>query len=840
MNRIFATLVCVCFCSEFLSQRDTIVQQKHDSLDHTFYFPVFNLSGDETDADDHQESSGLLQSSRDVFLQFAAFQWGAARYKVRGYSGDQQTIMVNGVIMNDPSSGFGSWSNWGGLNDVTRNTEVRFGNVANRYGFSGPGGYVNIDSKASSFKRGSRFNYTLANRFFRNRIMMTHSTGMKRSGWAFSLSVSVRFGENLYVPGTYFNAGSFYMSVDKRLNYKNTLSFTGFFAPVSKARSASATLEAYHLAGNNYYNSLWGYQNGKIRNAAVNTIQRPVLMFSHIFQKNTQNKFITSLVYTFGKSGQTALNWNNAVNPRPDYYRYLPNYHYDKGDQINGDRFTELWLNNENTRQINWDKMITLNSNNLYVLPGINGQTIETEATRARYIVENQIETIQYLGINSVYNKRFNRLFLSAGLNAFTYNSRRYKLLEDLLGASFWLDYDQFAPESGIDSQVKQNDIENPDNKIYKGDKFGYDYIFRIFKSEFWSQVEYSFRKSELYAALSHTNKFVQREGFVANGKFPNDSKGKSAESVFFYSGVKTGYLYKINGRHFISTHVNFLQRPAAANTIFVSPRSRNHIVNDLRNEHLFSEEISYEMKYPGFKLKLTFYNTQINNQTRIRSYWHDAFNNNVNLVIKNINQNHQGIELGLQKSFAAAHIIQLAVGAGSFRYTGRPLLDAWQDNNQMPLFKDRVSYLKNYRLGGMPQLVIGGGYRYNSLKRWFASLNINYLDGIYTEPNPDRRTEEAITKYLSNETNQYFEIIKQEKLPSYFLLNANLGKSFRMFKKYYFNLNLSVHNLLNNTNILVNGFESLRWDAANVNRFANKYYFLTGTTYLLIANINF
>ena len=136
--------------------------------------------------------------------------------------------------------------------------------------------------------------------------------------------------------------------------------------------------------------------------------------------------------------------------------------------------------------------------------------------------------------------------------------------------------------------------------------------------------------------------------------------------------------------------------------------------------------------------------------------------------------------------------------------------------------------------------MVAGIGYKYNAKKYWFAGVYFNYFDQIYIEPNPDRRTAEAIDKYVEGERELYASIIDQEKLPRYFTLNANAGKSFRIQKKYFLNLNLSVNNILNNQKIITSGFEQLRWDKNQVEKFPSKYYYMQGITYMLIVNFSF
>lgn len=842
IKKLIAIVFVLSGASVFAQDDSTAVKENQgDTLSSKFNIPIFSTSGGDVDNDlEQQDVSSLLMSSRDVFTQFASFQFGAGRYRMRGYMAENQMVMINGVNVNNLETGFSSWSSWGGLNDVTRYVENRVGLVACRLGFSGAGGYTNIDSKASSFKKGTRVSYANANRIFAHRMMVTHSTGMTQKGWALTLSASSRYGDQVYIPGTYFNANAFYLSVDKRINDKHMLSFTGFGAPIEQGRASAAVQEAYDLAGTNYYNSLWGYQNGKVRNSQVSKVSRPMLMLSHTFKMNTDEQLTTSVFYTFGKSSLSSLNWNNSPNPRPDYYRYLPSYYYQRGDTAEGDVLKNNWLTDApNTQQIYWDRLIAMNQANLYTDPTQLGQGLNTTETRARYIVEDRIENLKNLGINTVYNKRVEKLFISLGLNANMYKNRKYKQLEDLLGASFWIDVDQFAENLGVDESFKQNNIDSPNKKIHEGDKFGYDYSININRAEVWGQAEYSFSNLDVYASLSVTENQLWREGFVANGKFPTTSKGNSEKLNFLNYGAKAGATYKLNGRNFITANGSYLTRMPEANNVFISPRVRNDIVQGIQNEKVLSGDINYMAKFPNFKFRATYYNTQISDQTWLRTFWSDEYNNNVNYIMTDVHQNHQGIELGIEKVIFASHTIQGAFGYGQFLYKGRPVAQSWQDNNNKSLFTDRTVYLNNYRVGSGPQLVSGIGYRYNGKKFWFAGVTFNYFDEIYLEPNPDRRTSEALAKYVESDP-QVKRITDQEKLPSYYTVNINAGKSFKVLKKYFLNVNLSVNNLLNNQKIITSGYEQLRWDNSNIDKFQNKYYYMTGATYMAVVNFNF
>jgi hypothetical protein len=821
-------------------QNDSILPAKvKDTIIHGFSIPVFAGYATESDME-QQDVSTLLQSSPDVFVQFAGFQFGMGGYRQRGYGARNQLVMLNGINMASPETGFSAWSSWSGLNDVTRYPELRFGNTASAYGFSGPGGYVNMDTKASSLPKGSRLSYIGANRLFRHRGMLTHATGLMQNGWALAVSASTRHGNEVYVPGTFFHSQSFFISADKQLAKKHLLSLSALFTPVEQGRAAAEPLEAYRLSGNNYYNALWGYQNGRVRNTTVSRVTQPVILLTHSYKPDEKSGWDNSVMCTFGKSGLTGLNWNGAPNPRPDYYYYLPSYYYEKGDAAKGDQLTQQWRSDVTLRQVNWDQLIALNQANLYTPPSQLGQAVNTTETRAKYILEERVENKHHLGLNSVYTKRTGNLLINTGANLHVYNNRKYKELKDLLGASYWLDYDQFAQDLGVDPMIQQNDLENPDKKITEGQRIGYDYTLFIRQAEAWMQAEYNFKKLEAYGALSFSGRRVWKESEVANGKFPTSSKGKSKALYFFNHGIKAGATWKLSGRQFISVNGSYQTRAPETNKLFISPTTRNDLVQGITSEYLLSGDINYILQYSALKIRGTYYYTQINNQVWQQSYWSDVYNTFINYLMTDVNENHQGLELGLEKTLFGSHVLQGAFGFGRYVYTNRPNAQAWQDNNNAELFTNRTVYLKNYRVGGSPQVVTGIGYRYNGQRRWFATVNLNYLDGIYIEPNPDRRTAEALVNYTNEEQPAINRIIGQERLAGYYLLNVSGGKSFRIRYRYYVKLNLSVNNLTNNRNSLAGGYEQLRWDASHIDRFANKYVFMTGRTYLAMISLNF
>jgi hypothetical protein len=138
-----------------------------------------------------------------------------------------------------------------------------------------------------------------------------------------------------------------------------------------------------------------------------------------------------------------------------------------------------------------------------------------------------------------------------------------------------------------------------------------------------------------------------------------------------------------------------------------------------------------------------------------------------------------------------------------------------------------------------MPQTALTVGVKYNSPKYWYIGVNGNYVADIYMDPNPDRRTEEALSGFVDTDP-QVEKIIGQEKLANGYSVNLFVGYSYRTKGGQYFRINLNINNLTNNTNFITGGFEQLRYDAANIDRFPSRYGYGFGLNYFAQVSYQF
>ena len=289
---------------------------------------TISLSDDELsdDTSGSDNISGLLQSSKDVFFRTAAYEFSSSFFKVRGLDSDNGIVHINGIEMNKLYNGRPQWSNWGGLNDVLRNQEFTDGISPSTYSFGGLLGSNNINVRASEYSKGGRVTYSSSNRSYTNRLMATYSSGIIEGGWSYALSMGRRWGDEGYQDATFYDSNSLFFSVEKKLNNKHSINFTGIYAPNRRGKSSPNTQEVYDLK-NIRYNDYWGLHDGKKRNSRIKRVVEPILMLNHYWNINDNTSLNTNIGYQFGELGNTRLDYAGGANPSPSYYQDLPSYY---------------------------------------------------------------------------------------------------------------------------------------------------------------------------------------------------------------------------------------------------------------------------------------------------------------------------------------------------------------------------------------------------------------------------------------------------------------------------------------------------------------------------------
>ena len=220
------------------------------------------LSLDFDDNAKDQNIAGLLHSSNDVFVSTASNALSAGYFRIRGYETENALVYMDGIRTNDAQTGRPSWSDWGGLSDVTNKTEVANGLSLSGFSFGAVGGTTDILTRASLFGKQDKLSYSYSDVSYTHRLSYTYATGMMKNNWAFAFSGFRRESQEGYAAGTFFDGWSYSARRKGKLNEKNSLALTIVGSPAKRGMQAAATEECYDLAGTHYYNPHWGYQDG--------------------------------------------------------------------------------------------------------------------------------------------------------------------------------------------------------------------------------------------------------------------------------------------------------------------------------------------------------------------------------------------------------------------------------------------------------------------------------------------------------------------------------------------------------------------------------------------------
>ncbi len=810
-----------------------------------------------------ESTSGLLQASRDAFQQSAAFNWGQARFRVRGLDNENAIIMINGITMNKIYDGRPQWGNWGGLNDATRNQEFTSGSAPSDYTFGGILGTQQINTRASLYRPGSRISFSGTNTNYSWRMMATHAHAMDKNGWSYLISAGRRLANEGYFEGTDYAANSFFVSVEKWISDNHSLNFTSIYAQNSRGKNSPNTQEVTNIAGVKY-NSYWGYQNGKKRNSREKNIEEPLFILSHYWKINDNTKLNTNLAFQTGIIANSRIDFQGVNSPDPTYYRSLPSfftsqYDTDTNEFIGNSPENIAAAANANffiQKQINWNKLYDFNRS--------------SADGRSYYVLYEDRTDDQLFTANGVLSSKLSdNILLNAGATFRKLKSNNFQELLDLLGGNYYKDIDNF----GKNITQQQSDLNNPERQVKVGDTYGYNYNMLANTVDAFTQFKFTYNKVDFYMAQSYTRSQYQRDGLYRNGYYSENSFGKSQKVIFDNFGFKGGLIYKMTGKNLFNINGVFQTKAPSMKNSFPNARINNNTTNDLQSESITSADASYIIRAPKLKLRLTAYFSKILNATESSFFFADGVgiddgdpatdNETSSFVaetVTGLDKKNIGVELGIEYPITATLKATATAAYGEFTYDSNPNISYNIDSqasvtNQNPVASFGKANLKNYKQSGTPQQAASLGLEYRDPKFWWIGANVNYLANNYIDIAPITRTQNFFVdptfgngvSFPETTPERARELLKQEKFDAFTLVNLTGGKSWRVQGK-TIGFFASMNNVLDVT-YKTGGYEQAR-DAnfrelnqdvsSGTPSFGPKYFYGYGRTYFVNLYINF
>ncbi|MBR5073997.1 MAG: carboxypeptidase regulatory-like domain-containing protein, partial [Bacteroidales bacterium] len=624
----------------------------------------------------YQDNPTILYGQNDVFNNQAGYNFSSVRFKTRGFNSEAQDVYLAGIKMNDAITGYSPFSLWSGLNEATRTKYTVNGGDISDYGFGGYNGLTNIPANASNVRKGWRTSVMTNSSLYRLRLMLTYASGVLDNGWSYAFSVSARLGGNDWINGVYYRSFGYYASIEKNFGKYHRIGATILGTPGRRGAQNASTQEVYDLMKDNMYNSNWGWQNGKRRNARERRVHEPIAILKYDFTPSDRFKASLTTLYRFGKNGYTALDWYDAADPRPDYYRNLPSYFLmDNQDynRINVQKYMwakDSWEQNVKTiTQVNWDRLYDVNRHNS-----------TAEGLRSKYIQEERRVDQKDLnvGLNFKWNA-FRWWVITAGANAKWNKTEYYKKVADLLGGEYFVNIDNFAERDyATNDALIQNDLNyffkhGQAQILHKGDKYGYDYYAHVHNYTGWMNWTFRYRGLRLDMAGQVKKSKFWREGLYRKGLFAgqdengNDiyyngenltkyshgdvisSYGNSEKCDFTTYSGKAVLSYSLLGGHRFSISGGYFTEPPMFNKAFISPRTRNTLMMYLDRTRIVAADATYSLNNNHVNFRLTGFYSTIKDQTEVMSLYDDSQNSFTNFAMSGIDERHIGVEMGFK-----------------------------------------------------------------------------------------------------------------------------------------------------------------------------------------------
>ena len=759
-----------------------------------------------------QEIPILLNSTPGVYATQQGGGDGDVRINIRGFNQRNVAVMIDGVPMNDMENGWVYWSNWFGLDALTRTIQVQRGLGASKLALPSVGGTINIITKGLDTKEGGVIKQELGSgNYFRTTFGYTTKNGKFGK---LNLAGAIKRSDGL-IDQTSSEGLFYYLKWQKQLD-NHLFSMSIFGAPQShdqrkyqtgmavydKDFAAELGIDTMGLEGGYglTYNPNWGEYNDynvvfdedsesetyrqpldtiwgsrRVVNRYKNYYHKPNLNLQHLWKIDEKSSLTNVIYYSTGQGGGTGFQGGQLT--------------YTEDNQI--DFQTIYDINNGNI----WNSFVNPTG------PAIDIAFSDMEK-KSTSILYSSINNHYWTGLLSTFNQEINPyLDLATGLDIRSYRGEHYREIYDLLGG------DYFAGVMGDDG--KNCVGQSSDNLILReGDKIYYhnDGLVRWLGG--FGQLEYNYGNISTFLNITASKTHYKRidyfkkqdlvltdtimsqviginDTIVYNGQeYTLDSKEVRFTETEWQNfpgfTIKTGVNWNIDEFNNVFLNTGVLSKAPQFSNVF---NYDNEIYYNIKNEIVKAIELGYGYRSKLFSLNLNMYNTIWENKPQSGTTVMDG-GETVTYNINGINALHQGLELDFAWKISKNFKYEFLSSIGNWR---------WNSGDTVNFYLDQELVASDYfdaegvYVGDSPQTQIGSSISYNfnlsKNQSGYIQLKGMYFDRFFSDYDP----------FTLNADKQVWQI------PGYRLFSLHMGNTI-FFKKSSLKFKFNVLNLFNET----------------------------------------
>jgi hypothetical protein len=727
-----------------------------------------------------RELATLANTTPGTYATRAGGGDGDARVTIRGFSGNNVAVMLDGVPVNDMENGTVYWSNWFGLDLATQTTQIQRGLGASKLVIPAVGGTMNIITRGIDAKRSVRLRQEYAYGAF-SRTSFAFNSGKTKKGWSFSLATSFKTGSG-WVDGT-FTKGFFYYGKIEKIAGNHHLSLYGLGAPQEhgqRLRSEAIALYSAETAnavgapstynpnpnsevsifngGINYNPDVgnltrYDFVNGQRTNiqaeeefnGRVNFYHKPQFSFKDVWTLN-EKTFISTVAYaSFGRGGGTR--WNNNITAN-DYL---------SDGTINMQAFYDANVGAKPP---------------LFSGPDYNVNTLVSPTER--YAVSNYIKASMnehsWYGVLCTFNKKINDKWSYAeGFDLRSYKGSHYRKIIDLMGSDYiiartsinyndpnlvkregdTIDYnnDAFIRWGGLFRQVEYQDDKISAFLSVSAAITGYKRV------DYFRPKVYEINGVEIPVGFSYVNNaiaLVSDTTIVRGQTLTSNMAGSKFQSTGWYYRptvtLKSGVKYNISRNLAVFVNAGYLNKAPLFSQIYTNANER---FKTIENEIISSFENGWNYKSKKFSFNVNLYHTTWKNKPfpyGLSVPDPQDPTSNITVNIRGMNARHQGAELDFAYKINDRITFEGLASFGDWIWTSSDTIFVFDDNGN-PVYSDpgnpdSEQYSVTYDANGVhvsdaAQTQLGAMLRYEWKNGAYAKTRYTWFDRYFSDMNP-------------------------------------------------------------------------------------------------------
>ena len=759
----------------------------------------------------------LLKSNKNVLTSISQFNGYVFNWIPRGQAYNNSTI-IDGINWDSNLNGWNASFSYTGMYKIFHQKQSDENLEYSTEGYSKNYRTSYLTTSANLFKKGWQLHTAFSNASYMNEGHIQYSTAGKHNEWILHSFLVFQNTPNGLSPGGFKKIQGAAFSID--INLKNNQSFgiTLWWDQANQGKQAPSVLEAYTLSHLRNYNPSWGWLDGQAFYPNSKYTNVPVLSIR--YEKRWSDKAIFQINFglAIGEQGTSQLDWTSTADPRPDYYRYLPSYRKDSSTQS---QLTKWFESNPQALQINFDRIKKINTASV--------------SKRSFYIINKNRANIILARAAALYKLEINNYWsTNVGIQIAKDKIHHSNVIDNLLGGQFYYNYNGWVIDDGLINSF-QNNIQSPDQKIKEGEKWGPNFELESMRSTSWLQLKNISPRWEFSTGLNYGMDLFQRNGFNQNGLFINNSLGRSSLLYFPSVGYKGQVLYKYSGRIYVrSIFFNQQFAPNAA-TVFLDPAFHAFQTPFLLPLLKNGIDLSFYFRGVDTKIMLSAYFQKVKNESEKRFFYHDRYGSFVYGVIGQKESIYQGVESSVETLLFNFFQLEMSFNIGRYYISNNPLYEILLVNDIYKV-ESGLLRLKDLPATTGPEITQAISIQVQPTYSTRVSLTGIYASKRAISYDYYRRSALLLDPIATQKL--YTSLHDVEYLPSQFVLNASMSKSFNVSygkQKFPIYCNFSFKNLLG-TLIPVLVFEQSRFDYINLNpnKYPLKYLYDQGLTYAI------